>query len=470
MNIIQYMAAPFSTLKWKHPCAVLLLCFAAGDRAHAQQSTPDAPITAAADQSNISFSSQASFKLEHPGGRDIEDLNLRGGYIHLPPFKETIFGATNPVRQALASHGVGLTRFGDTTFTYNTTAPPVPLAEQTYLGQRPTWKTSHYFLLTWDLRQLGVHGGQLYTIGTVQKISWNPGGPNAVQFGALAYYQSLFNSRLELKGGYINNDTEFVGTAIAGQASSGSLGVFASLPFEVGMSYLPLTAPGFNTNYHITKKLYAKVGFQRSIDPQGGVTNAARDAVGLRFAPKGTGLLSIYEGGYKQEANESRKQMWIRAGYMYNSTHYKNLKTGGVSTNNYLAYALIDRQIWRPSSSNASRGVYAGASAMAAPAQQNAYSQYYELRVYMLGPFSSRSNDMLSVVSSHTAYSPYAKRTLAAQTNGYWNSATSLTGSYNLRLYRGLYVSPGVSYTNGPAITPKTKSSLNLLAQVNLFF
>ncbi|WP_041598093.1 carbohydrate porin [Granulicella tundricola] len=307
-------------------------------------------------------------------------------------------------------------------------------------------------------------------MGTIQKISWNAGGPNAIEFGNISYYQSLFHGNLELKGGYIDNDFEYVGTAIGGQASSGSLGVFASLPFEVGMSYLPMTTPAFNANIHYPHHIYTKLGVQRSMDPKGGVTEAARDTIGLRFAPKGDGVLTIYEAGYQHEADAHDHQMWLRGGYMYNTTHFTNNRTGGVSTNNRLVYLLADRQLWQTDRAQRFRGLYAGFTAMNAPAQQNAYSQYYEARVYMRAPFHSRPADMASIVSSHTTYSPFVKYQAVAAHQTYWNSATSLTGSYTFRFARGVYFSPGLSYTNGPEITPRAKSSLNLLTQFGVFF
>ncbi|RXH54685.1 carbohydrate porin [Granulicella sibirica] len=436
--------------------------------ASAQQSDNTTPAAVAAR--GEADQNPPSTDYEHPGGRDIEDLNLRGGYLKLPPFSETVFGLENPVTQNLAKHGIGLYDIDDNDFTYNTLSAPAPLAQQTYTGQRPTWKSSHYPMLTWDLRQLGVKGGQLEVMGTVQKISWNAGGPNAIGFGALAYYQSLFKGHLELKGGYIDNDFEYVGTAIGGQASSGSLGVFASLPFEVGMSYLPMTTPAFNVNVHYPHHVYTKIGLQRSMDPKGGVTEAARDTIGLRFAPKGDGLLTIYEGGYQHDADAKTHQMWLRGGYMYNTTHFTNLKTGGQTTNNMLGYLLADRQLWKTDPAQPYRGLYAGVSAMDAPATQNSYSQYYEARLYMRAPFHSRPADMASIVSSHTTYSPYAKYNAVASGSTYWNGATSLTGSYTLRLARGTYFTPGISYTNGPDIAPRNKSSLNLLAVFSIFF
>ena len=455
------------------PLPVVLALSLCSNLMHAQENSSETTaaqvVPAPAPAQTTETNAAKLYEIEHPGGRSIEDLNLRGAYISLPPFSDSLFGEANPVRQALARHGMAVQHFGDTTFTYNTTSPPVPLDEQTYNGQRPTWKTSHYLMGSWDLRQLGVRGGQFYMIGSLQNISWNPGGPNAHQFSAIAYYQSLFHDKLELKGGYLTNDFEFVGTAIGGQASSGSLGVFASLPIELGMSYTPLSAPGFNFNLHLPKHFYTKVGFQRSIDPKGGVAEANRNALGLRFAPKGDNMLGIYEGGYKQAADQNHKQTWVRAGYFHNETQFSNLRTGKTSTN-YMYYVLADRQLLKVDPAKPYRGLYAGFTQMYAPPDRNSYTQYYEARVYMIGPFAKHPNDLVSVVASHTAYSEFTKAADRALGQSVWNNASSITGSYNARLYRGLYFSPGLSYTHGPAITPRAKSSLNVLAQFNIFF
>jgi porin len=453
--------------------AVLFASLLCSGFIRAQETSPETTVAqsvpAPAPEKAAESNAAKLYEIEHPGGRSIEDLNLRGAYISLPPFSDSLFGEDNPVRQSLARHGIAIQHFGDTTFTYNTLTPPVPLDEQTYNGQRPTWKTSHYLMGSWDLRQLGVRGGQFYMIGSLQDISWNPGGPNAHQFSAIAYYQSLFHDKLELKGGYFTNDFEFVGTAIGGQASSGSLGVFASLPIELGMSYTPLSAPGFNFNVHLPKHFYTKVGLQRSIDPKGGVSEVDRDHVGLRFAPKGDKMLTIYEGGYKQAADQNHKEMWLRGGYFNNQSQYTNMRTGKTSTN-YMYYVLADRQLTKVDAAKPYRGLYTGFTQMYAPPDRNSYTQYYEARMYMIGPFAKHPNDLVSVVASHTAYSEYTKAIDRAAGQSVWNNASSITGSYNARLYRGLYFSPGLSYTHGPAITPRAKSSLNVLAQFNIFF
>jgi hypothetical protein len=45
-----------------------------------------------------------------------------------------------------------------------------------------------------------------------------------------------------------------------------------------------------------------------------------------------------------------------------------------------------------------------------------------------------------------------------------------VTGSYTVRLARGSYVGLGLSYVNGPTVTPKVPSALTFTAQTSVFF
>ena len=99
----------------------------------------------------------------------------------------------------------------------------------------------------------------------------------------------------------------------------------------------------------------------------------------------------------------------------------------------------------------------------------NQYARYYEARAYKKAPLRSRPDDVLSVVASHTGYSNIYTDHLAAQGKTFWRSGTTITGSYSLRASRGNYLSLGLSYVDGPAITPRVPSALNIIANWTLF-
>lgn len=367
-------------------------------------------------------------------------------------------------------------------FEYNLLSPPVPLSQQTYEGQRPTFTSAHNPTLTWDLRQLHIRGGQLAVEGSIQRNSWYPSGPEATGIGQIFYYQSLLKGKVEVKAGYLANDSEFVGFYVGGYASNGSVAVspvYSTLPFEAGMSYLPLTAPGLNTTFHTPDHTYLKIGLQRSLDPGGGTKEESRDAIGLRFDPKGDGLLALTEIAYKVDAAPGVKQTWARTGYMYNDTSFQGPAVPMYSSikppqkyygNNQAVYLLADRQIAQPDPAKPANGLFLGFSAEYAPPTRNSYTQYYEFRIYQKGPFTRRPDDFWSLIGSHTDYSEYSTRAIVKAGKTAWNSSTSVTASYTTRLRPGIYNVTGLSYTDGPTIVPRVHNSLNLTSELSVFF
>ena len=107
---------------------------------------------------------------------------------------------------------------------------------------------------------------------------------------------------------------------------------------------------------------------------------------------------------------------------------------------------------------------------MVVPADLNVYRLYYEARVYYAAPLRRRPDDFASIVASYTAYSQDTLRSLAAAGKSYWRASTSCTASYTARMARGTYFGLGLSYVNGPSVTPKVPSALTFTAQTTVFF
>jgi porin len=347
---------------------------------------------------------------------------------------------------------------------------PVSANQQVYVGERPYESTMLNPILTMDLRQLHLKEAQLNISTGLQWVSWNPAGPRAVTLSSLYFYKNLAESRIEIKTGYLSNNFEFLGLQVGGSVATGAQGVYAVLPYEVGMSYFPLATPALNLKWNGPAHVYAKTGIQRAVDAAGGPATIARNSSGVRFIPKGDKLVTIFEGGYNRDATAASRETWVRAGYLRNTTQYPNSLTGGTSSGNYCAFLLADRQFIRKDGTHASHGVYAGASAMIAPADMNVYTQYYEARAYVEGPFRTRPFDMISLVATRSAYSRDSTRNLAAQGKTVWHNSSSITGSYTVRAARGTYISMGLSYQTGPAVTPHVPNALTAILQSSLFF
>lgn len=396
--------------------------------------------------------------------RSIEDLNTVGGAVSSPPFTDSILGVDSPFRQALFAHGMLLRANVVPRFTVNLLDGPVPSSDQRYIGQRPTFIWGLNPVFTADLRQLNLKQAQL-NVGFAWKWSnWEPAGPNATSMSTLFLFKRWGDRRVEMKAGYNINDQEFVGLQVGGSSSTGAQGVYAVLPFEVGMSYYPLMAPSLNFRFRGPGRTYYKTAAQRSLDAAGGQSTIDRNPSGLEFLQDGNGLLLINEVGYQRASTATTKQAWFRTGYLRNSTRYTNKATGQQESGNYCAYALLDVQVRAPNRAQPSQGLYLGGSAMTVPSKFNAYDRYYEVRAYQRAPLASRPTDVLTFIASYRGHSHVVTDALAAQGKTYWTNSKSVTGTYTLHLSRGNYLSLSAGYQRGAAITPRVEDALTTTA------
>ncbi|MDR3741692.1 MAG: carbohydrate porin [Terracidiphilus sp.] len=402
--------------------------------------------------------------------RALEDLNLKGGTADNPPFTDTWLGADSDLRKEMFRHGLLFRMGANGAYIQNMLAAPVSEDAVSYTGQRPYVGGSLNPVLTWDLRQLGLWNTQLNINGQLQKANWTPAQPASATISTVYVYHEFGEDRAELKFGYLTTDFQFIGLQVGGQVASGAQGVYAVLPYEVGLSYGALGAPTVTLKVRGPQGFYGKGAVQRAGEPGSEDAALRRDALGLRFLPKGDKLVLVGELGHRQNVSAGTMQHWYRAGYITNSTPYTSLKTGEKKSGNYCAYVLGDRQLWQPDEAQAGRGIYGGVSAMVVPADLDTYRLYYEARVYSPAPLRSRPGDFASVVASYTAISQDTLRTLAAEGKTFSRASDSVTGSYMLRLARGTYAGLGLSYVNGPSVTPKTAAALTFTAQTSIFF
>ena len=405
-----------------------------------------------------------------PVGRSIEDLNYLGGDAAMPPFSDSIIPLDSGYRRAMLNKGIAFRVISGVQYTQNTLDAPVSADAQVYVGQRPFETSFVQPIFAADLRQLHLHQAQFYLGGVWNWASWNPAGPKTAQLWALYFYKAFGENRVEIKAGYIANNMNFVGLFVGGSTATGAQGVYAVLPYEAGMSYFPLTAPSFNVRIRGPQNTYIKTAAQRSQDPNGGPTEVARNHTGFRFIPRGDKLVLINEAGYLRSATADAHQAWFRAGSINNTTPYKNASTGRSESDNYCAYALMDYQLLKSGREHPNQGLYAGGSFMTVPDTLNAYARYYEARLYKEAPMRSRPGDVLSVVASRTGYSRIFTDNLVSEGKTVWRAGTTITGSYSLQASRGNYVSLGLSYVEGPAITPRVPNALNVLANWTVFF
>ncbi len=381
-------------------------------------------------------------------------------------------------RSKLADHGFGYWGYSYNPFFYNTLDNGETVGgRQVYAGQKPTFETANFLMVTYDLSRHGIPDGQIALMGTKTYTNWNPLGPNTLAIATASYYQTLFNRKLELKFGWLANNYEFVGTFVGGSLAGGAFGPQASLPYQGGMSSGLFATPGANIKLNFTSNFYNKFGIQRAISPDGTVVEEQENPGALDFDVPHAGRLLIEELGYQRPAAPHKAQTWLRAGRLWNNSDFNDFENPGERRNgNYVNYALADRQLWQKSPDSAAsayRGIYAGLSYMYAPPEMSTFSEYYEARVYAIGLFDSRPRDMISLVAVHNVFSDV--RVASAQAAGLMthDNSTAVTLSYSLRATAGVYLNMGMSYVDHPSAVvyeSDTGEALNLLVNATIFF
>ena len=449
----------------------------------AAQAKPGAPAKAASggglspeDQARAAAYAASPARFDHTYG-------YKGWDFHFPSFGDSLLQDYGGWRSALAAAGFGFMEYNAQIGAINMlnvptsgpgpsvatpSKPNAPPSRQQYWGQRPSLLNDSLAFLTYDTSRYGIPDGQISISGQYSWSSQQHYLYNKLSLNGLAWYQTLFNKALEVKIGYIANGTEWIGTVVGGNFAS-PFGASAFIPYEMGLTQTPTVQPTARGTWHITDTLYDQFGVMRSMPVHGPTGDIFFDdgyynPSGFRFEVPNGRLLAMNELGYKNEAAPNIPSTWIRAGAQYNTSKFVNYQTGGTTTGVGAGYFLADRQLWQiapQSPFTAYRGIYAGVSAMYAPPENNAFSQYYEGRLYYIGLFDSRPRDQLVLVYSHNVFSRYAAD-LANKFSAFTgvsarHASNSITTAYTANLMPGIYATAGVVYTDHPSF-PYTKT------------
>lgn len=404
---------------------------------------------------------------------------LKGWNIPFPSFAETTLQDYGGWRSTMAQYGFSFLAYNLTVSATNVLNTPLTRnGVQQYWGQRGSIENVSAAFLNYDLSQYGIPSGQLQFAGNILHSSWQPYFPSANSIQRLAYYQTLFDGKLEINAGYLSNTTTFVGIYIGGQLQN-TFGPSASIPTELGLSVSPQPQPTFWVKYNFDS-FYTQAGVARSLAPTSTTVLSDQhvNPTGIRFSEPGAKALYIDEIGYRRAAAPGLEQMWLRAGAIYNTSDYHNLATGGLSTNSG-AYLLADRQLFQVDPSTpetAYRGLYLGGSAMYADPTINTFTQYYEARLYAVGYFDWRPRDTISLIYNHNVISPFLVRStnLRALTTGTYATygTNTITASYSANLVKGVFLNLGLSYTDKPSVTYTLNEghALNFLVSTMVYF
>ena len=415
-----------------------------------------------------------------------DDLRIRGYNIPFPYALDTLDQGAFGLRNALAADGIGYTGISSTTFTDNVLRHGLPAGNQFsphsrdsqgYSGQLPTYTTQETLYMTYDLRKYGIPDGQITVAGQLTSTNWNPGGPDGFDLATLTYYQTLFNKKVEIKVGALNNYLEFLGPNVGNSLANGIFGPAASLSIENGLDSSTFTTYGVNVTLNLPDHFYNKGDVSRALSPSGAIAEKLANPTGLNLTVRNAGLIVLDEMGYKTIASANQKFTWVRAAADYSSSNYTYLdNTAHRGSPDYGLYLLADHQFLQtaahPNVRTGFQGLYAGFSVEYAPEYFNTFNQYYEGRLYGFGLIPGRPRDLVSFVVAHNVFSEVAVQRARAFGLLAHSNVTAWTASYGIRAFAGVNINLAAQFTDHPTVityTRSTGSALNLLANCFIF-
>lgn len=371
------------------------------------------------------------------------------------------------LRKELAEHGIGITATSYNGYTYDVLGNNAK--KQVYNGQNPSYNTSVNLYLTYDLTRIGLaNDAQLTLAGTWADATYTPANMRVKTVSVFAINQSFFNHRVELVYGYISGVRLFYGMALGGNASTAALGPSSVVPFQVGMS---ATEPTPTVNVIVrdeSLRFYNSTALTRSVSPQGIQKDIDRNPSGLRLKVPEARALLINEVGYKQATSATTNAMWLRAGTMYNTSHYTEFVSGEKSDNNYGGYLAGTVQISKPF--NDARGWYLDSKLDYSPDSVNAINKAFQVSAFNIGPFASRPADMAAVGLTKSYYSEDLRKVTTRYGLEAAPYTLAVTTSYAARLFPGVYLISGLTYTKNPVFTPLHSDALLLQETLNFLF
>ncbi len=415
-----------------------------------------------------------------------DDLKIRGWAIPLPGAADTADLGLFGVRNALAEEGISYLGISASTFQDNMLRHQLPAADyyskhgrenQLYSGQLPTYTTQTTIYANYDLRRYGIPDGQITLGFQTLSTNWTPGGPDGFFLAAASYYQTLFNKKVEIKVGALNNTLEFLGVQIGGSLANGVFGPNASIPIENGSNSSAFPTYGVNVKVNFAHHLYTKATVQRALDPDGSVVERTQNPTALNLKVNNAGLFILDEVGYQTRALPGQMSTWIRGGANVTTSRYRELtNTLHREQGEFGLYLLADRQILqtapRAGFGSARRGVYAGFSVEHAPSYFNAFTTYYEGRLYGFGLIPGRPNDLVSLVTNHSDFSGEAVDFARSHRLLAHDGVTAVTVSYGAGVLPGVNINVGVGFTDHPTVITyngSTGSALNVLLNTVIF-
>jgi hypothetical protein len=396
-------------------------------------------------------------------------LKTQGQTTDFPGIGQTLTKDVGGVRSWLYDHDLYFRGVSSNNLTKDVSGDGIPSGgQQTYTGQKLTFSQNNELRLSWKIGGSGKDITQINVGGLFSVVNWRQLGPSGARFSNLTLFTSFLDRTIEVKAGYNQNLSDFVGIFAGGNPILAS-GVAGSIPLSTGMSGGTALAPSFNVQINGKNGFYSKSAIQRSILPAGMSADADAAGAGLKLTRDGAKPLFIQEFGIRRASSEGGRQLWIRGGGSYNTSLYNRLDRAG-QERNWSAYVLADYQVYQPDKSAAYKGIYAGASALFAKDSVNVYKRSLEGRIYALGLIPGRPADQVTVTVGLNSFSETGGRAFKAAGLVAHRSQFSIGGLYAFHALDGLFISPSINYIRNPSFVGDFKPAINLAASVTVLF
>jgi len=399
---------------------------------------------------------------------EFDKLRTQGQTTDFPGVGQTLTKDVGGIRSWLHDNDLYFRGVTSNTLTKDIAGDGLAGGEQSYTGQKLTFTQSNELRLSWKIGGSGNDITQINVGGLFSIANWRQVGPSGARFSNLTVYSSFLDRTVEVKAGYNQNLSDFVGIFSGGNPILAS-GVAGSIPLSTGMSGGTALAPTFNVQVNGKDGVYSKSAIQRSILPEGMSADAGSAGAGLKFNRPGAKALFLQEFGVRRPSSADSRQIWLRGGGSYNTTLYDRLDGAG-QERNWSAYALADYQVFQPDRSAAYKGVYLGASALFAKDSVNVYKRSLEARVYALGLIPNRPADQVTVTMGLNSFSQTGARAVEAAGGIAHKSQFSVGALYAFHALDGLFVSPSVNYIHNPSFVGDFKPAVNFALSVTMLY
>jgi porin len=284
---------------------------------------------------------------------------------------------------------------------------------------------------------------------------------NAIRLYALAFEQSLFDHRFDIRLGRFGVGDDFLTSPLYTPFVSGA---FDGSPGSVGINVpsftsFPIATWGLRTRVKPLEDFYVMGGAYYSDASLG-----REQAHGLDFSIRDeAGVFVIGEIGYLH--NQRRGMTGLPGNYKlggyYDSNAYPEL--GGAAQDrvrgNYGVYVLVDQQVYREGPADSPQGLTPFATVTYAPADRNTFPLFFSAGLVYQGLLSGRDRDTTAFGLAYGRFSRHLPRQIFEM---------ELEWTYEIALAPWLTVQPDMQYIVRPGGTGDIPNAWVIGVQIGL--